>query len=104
MPFVLRQLSIPLMGIMLVTLVSCSGYDGEYFPYAMTGLNVWVYDKEVSKEWFVGFVKSSYFSRSDGASQCAVLAGIYARQHHFQDWSYVCCTVTSSYSCMTKVR
>lgn len=73
MPFVLRQLSIPLMGIMLVTLVSCNGYDGEYFPYAMTGLNVWVYDKEVSKEWFVGFVKSSYFSRSEGASQCAVL-------------------------------
>lgn len=88
----------------LPTLSGCSSYDSEYFPYAMKGLNVLVYDNKANKEYFGGFVEASYFSRKEALSSCAARAAATARQYHLPDWGYVCCTVTSSSSCVTKVR
>ena len=88
----------------LPTLAGCNSYDSDYFPYSMKGLNVLVYDNKANKEYFGGFVEASYLSRKEALSSCAARAAATARQYHLQDWGYVCCTVTSSSSCVTKVR
>jgi hypothetical protein len=90
--------------IILPILSGCDGYDSKYFPYGMKGLNVLVINNATQEEYFGGFVEGSYFSRKEAVSSCADRAGTTARQHHLIDWSYVCCTVTSSSNCRTKVR
>lgn len=97
-------LSVPLIAFAIVTLAGCNQYDKEYFPYSMIGLNVWVYDSDTDKIFPGGSVKASYDSRKEGLSRCEAIARTYAQQHHFQSWRYVCCTVTPSENCMTKVR
>lgn len=93
-----------LLAALLILLGGCDGYDSDYYPYAMKGLNAFVYDNATDKEYFAGFVEATYFSRSEGASKCAGLASATASANHLRAWSYVCCTVTSSSSCVTKVR
>lgn len=88
----------------LALMSSCDSYDSDYFPYGMNGLNVWVYNNTAGQEYFGGFVEGSYVSRREAVSSCATRAKATAQVHHLQDWSYICCTVTSSSSCMTKVR
>jgi hypothetical protein len=92
-----------LLGVLLL-LAGCDSYDSDYFPYKLTGLNVWVYNNATQKEYFGGFVEASYFSRKKALSECGARASATARQYHLENWSYVCCTVTSSSSCVTKVR
>ena len=89
---------------MLSLLTGCDSYDSEYFPYGLKGLNVWVYNNETNKEYFGGFVEASYFSRKDALSTCAARASAIASQYRLESWGYVCCTVTTSSSCVTKVR
>lgn len=70
----------------------------------MKGLNVWVYNNNTEKEYFGGFVEASYFSQKEALSNCGARAVGTARQYHLENWGYVCCTVTSSSDCVTKVR
>ncbi len=86
------------------SLAGCDGYDSEYYPYTMKGLNAFVYDNASGKEYFAGFIEASYFSRAEAASKCAALAASTAAANHLREWGYVCCTVTSSSDCVTKVR
>jgi hypothetical protein len=85
-------------------LVGCSGHDSYYFPYFMTGLDVWVYDNRTSKSLFGGRVEAIYFSREKALSECGARAFSIANANKLQDWGYVCCTVTPSSDCVTKVR
>jgi hypothetical protein len=66
-------------------------------------MNVWVYD-ETNKEYYGGHVNASYFSKDEAVNGCQVQARNFARQNHFKDWNYVCCTVTPSSDCATKVK
>jgi hypothetical protein len=70
----------------------------------MKGLNVLVYNNKTDKEYFGGYVEANYLSKSEGLEKCQRAAYSTAKQHHLKDWSYVCCTVTSSSGCVTKVR
>jgi hypothetical protein len=90
--------------IAAVALLACSGQDGDYFPYLMKGLNVYVYDNKADAEIFAGFVEASYTSQKHGLARCAALASSEAADRHLADWGYVCCTVTSESQCVTKVR
>lgn len=85
-------------------ITGCDGHDSEYFPYTMKGLNVYVFDNNGRKEYFGGFVEGNYLSRQKSLSECAARASSTASVNKLRDWSYVCCTVTSSSSCATKVR
>lgn len=85
-------------------LSSCDSYDSNYMPYGLTGLDVWVYNDETDKEYYGGRVEASYFSKDKALSDCSHRAYSVAQQYHLDDWSYVCCTVTSSSSCVTKIR
>lgn len=95
---------LPLLLLAMLSLAGCKGHDSDYFPYSMKGLNVLVYNNNTDDEHFVTFVKANYLNREDGLSQCQSSAHNYAKNHNLDDWSYVCCTVTSSSSCATKVR
>ena len=99
-----RETTIAAVLTVSALLCACSGSDSDYFPYGMKGLNVWVYNNGTNEEYFGGFVEGSYFSRNEALSNCASRAGATAQQHYLRDWSYICCTVTSSSNCMTKVR
>jgi len=91
------------IALCIILLVGCSGLDSDHFPYRMKGLNSFVYDKN-GQEYFAGYTEASYFSRKDGLAGCASQAYALANAKHLSDWGYVCCTVTSSSSCATKVR
>ncbi len=87
------------------TLLSgCNSYDSDYIPFGITGMDVYVYDDRTNKEYFGGRVKGNYFSRRPLRGKCEALAYDVAREHHLEDWSFICCTVTSSSSCVTKVN
>ena len=82
----------------------CSGHDDQYYPYTMTGLRAFVYDNRTGKEYFAGEIGGNYLQREKTAAQCGYAASSTANFNNLRDWSYVCCTVTPSSSCMTKVR
>ena len=90
--------------IFAILISGCDGYDSDYFPYTMKGLDVWVYNNNTDKEYYGGRVEASYFSKDEALSNCGSYAYSIASQYNLNDWSYVCCTVTSSSSCVTKVR
>lgn len=91
--------------VVVLILFSCSdGQDGDYFPYRMKGLDVYVYDNLEGKEHFAGHIKARYWDRKEALATCADYAEVTARSNQLKDWGYVCCTVTSSSSCVTKVR
>ncbi len=81
-----------------------SGEDSEHFPYSLSALDSWVYDQDSKRDVLAGRVPTSYLARADGLASCRDLAINAAREHNFRRWGYVCCTVTSSTDCATKVR
>ena len=93
------------VSLFLVTLLyGCNSYDSDYIPYGITAMDVYVYNHRTDEEHFGGRVTGNYFSRASLRGQCGNLAHDVARHYHLEDWSYVCCTVTSSSGCVTKVR
>lgn len=90
--------------LLVFTLYKCDFQDSDYYPYSMQGFNVYVYDKD-GKEYFAGFVDSGYSERYEGKERCRADALNFANEQHLgDDFGYVCCTVTSSSNCVTKVR
>ena len=100
----MRRLAMFLTAVCAVGLASCFGQDSDFFPSRMKGLNAWVYDASSGKEFSAGFVEAGYTSRKQGLACCAALASSAAAGWHIENWSYVCCTVTLSSQCETKVR
>ncbi len=88
----------------LACLMGCNSYDSDFIPFGLKGLDVYVYDDLADKEFYAGRVKANYFSSDSALSKCGNYAYALAKQRNLQDWSYVCCTVTSSSNCVTKVR
>jgi hypothetical protein len=85
-------------------LSSCDSHDSDYIPYGLKGMDAYVYDNDADVEHYAGSVEGNYLSKDDTLSGCQSLAYSTARQKNLDDWGYVCCTVTSSSSCATKVR
>lgn len=91
--------------VIAVSLVlGCSGNDDEYFPYAMRGLNAYVYDMDADREIFIGFMEGRYWNREQALGQCQMAASSQAAALNLENWDYVCCTVTSDSQCVTKVK
>ncbi len=81
-----------------------NSYDNDFIPYGLKGLDVYVYDNRTDKEFYAGRVEGSYFSRNKTLSEAQSLASSFAQYNNLRDWSYICCTVTSSSDCVTKIR
>ena len=96
-------MAIILLGIVII-LAGCDKYDNNYIPYGLKGLNVLVYDNKNGKEYYGGMIEANYLSKDKALAECGSRAYALAQQFYLQDWSYVCCTVTSSSDCVTKVR
>ena len=93
-----------LLSLIVVLFTACKGYDSDFIPYLMKGLDVWVYDDNTDREFYAGQVKANYWNRKEALSSCNTYAHSLAREKGLRNWSYVCCTVTSSSNCVTKVR
>ena len=85
-------------------LLACDSHDSDYIPYGLKGMNSYVYNNDTEKEFYAGNVKGSYFSKDKTLSNCQSLAYSFAKQQYIENWSYICCTVTPSSSCATKVK
>lgn len=97
-----------LMGVvffLFITItISCSKHDDDYIPYGLIGMDVYVYNNETDVEYYAGRVDGNYFKRDKVLASCGNLAYSTASQKYLDDWSYICCTVTKSSNCTTKVR
>lgn len=82
----------------------CGAEDSDHYPYTLTALDAWVYDQDTSRNLYAGRAEAGYFGRLDAAARCRDLASEAARANNLKRWGYVCCTVTSSTDCATKVR
>ena len=100
----LNAFQLLLLTVILFSLGCKGSTDSDYFPYAMKGLNVLVYNNKTDKEYSGGYVEANYLSRSEGLTKCQNAAYSTAKANYLEDWSYVCCTVTSSSGCVTKVK
>lgn len=92
-----------IMGIFLLTSTGCSSHDDDYMPYGLKGMNAYVYDED-DREHFAGFSEGNYRKRVDVLSSCQNSARSFAISRHWENWGYVCCTVTANSSCATKVK
>ena len=90
--------------ILLSALTGCDNYDSEYIPYMLKGLDVYVWDNEADTQYFGGRVKANYFTADDARRECYHKASAVAAMNNLTDWSFVCCTVTASSDCVTKVK
>ena len=78
--------------------------DGNNMPFGLIAFDVYVKSSSTDKELFAGTIKANYFSKHKGLKKALALADSYANAMNLTDWSYVCCTVTASSNCVTKVR
>jgi hypothetical protein len=106
---------------------ACSGYDGNHIPYSLRGFDVWFYEERPScdevhedeagddeglrcrrgpYEVYLGRAAASFVSRQRGLLDCNATAVAEANRRELGsgEWGYVCCTVTGSSDCVTKVR
>ncbi len=87
-----------------LSMIACDSHDSDYIPYGLKGMDAYVYNNDTDNEFYAGRVEGSYMSKDETLSKCQSLAYSVARHNHLENWSYICCTVTSSSSCATKVR
>lgn len=93
-----------LAGSLIPAFTGCSRQDDNFIPYELKGFNIYVYDNKNDKEFYEGQVESNYQSRISGLNSCQVRAKAAAEQKQLSNWSYICCTITSTSTCATKVR
>jgi hypothetical protein len=79
-------------------------YDDDFIPYNLAGLDVYVYNNEDDKEYYGGRITGEYKQRQSMIDECNSLAVGLANYYHFDNWGYVCCTVTKNSNCVTKIR
>jgi hypothetical protein len=90
--------------ISLLILVACDSNNSAFIPYDLRGMDAYVYNNNTDEEFYAGHVEGKYFSKGETLSKCQSLAHSVAREKHLKNWSYICCTVTPSSSCATKVK
>lgn len=100
----MRYISIRAIAAALTALSLMSCTDSDYVPYALSGLDVWVAERGSNRSYYGGRVSANYFSRERAIAECARLALATAKQNRLDSWGYVCCTVTYSSDCETKIR
>ena len=74
-----------------------NAYDEHFISYNIKSFDVWVYNDDTDKEYYAGNVKTDYYNAQNLAYKVAKL-------HRLKNWNYLCCTVTKSSNCITKVR
>jgi hypothetical protein len=79
-------------------------YDELYIPYGIKAFDVLVYNEDTDKEFYIGNIITDYSNAQARLSDAQTLAYDFAEMHHLENWSYICCTVTNSSNCVTKVR
>lgn len=94
-------ITVPALIALATLMAGCSMTDGDYIPFGLTGFGVYVTDPSTNKTVYAGHVDANYFSREEGLRSCAATAHAWARGKPF---GYVCCTITASSDCVTKVR
>jgi len=95
-----------LLGLLFIVALLCKSNicDGNNMPFGLIAFDVYVKSSSTDKELFAGTIKANYFSKHKGLKKALALADSYANAMNLTDWSYVCCTVTTSSNCVTKVR
>ncbi len=101
-----RYFPIAITSLILLSGCSFSGnsYDENFIPYGIKGFDVWVYNDNTDKEYYAGRVTTNYSQAQEKLSDAQRLAYDIAEAKYLKDWSYICCTVTNSSNCVTKVR
>lgn len=99
-----RAFRIALLVSSFIGFAACDAHDSDYYPYSLSALDAWVYDEESGRNLYAGRTEASYFAREEAALRCRKLAFATAGANNLRRWGYVCCTVTSSSECVTKVR
>jgi hypothetical protein len=95
-----------LLGLLFIVALLCKSNicDGNNMPFGLIAFDVYVNSSSTDKELFAGTIKVNYFSKHKGLKKALALADSYANAMNLTDWSYVCCTVTASSNCVTKIR
>jgi len=95
-----------LLGLIFIVALLCKSNicDGNNIPFGLIAFDVYVHNSSTDKELFAGTIKANYFSKQKGLKKAVALADAYANAMNLTDWSCVCCTVTTSSNCVTKVR
>jgi hypothetical protein len=107
-------LMLPLLAALFVLLPGCSqrddnayddnAYDEHFIPYGIIDFDVYVYNTNTDKEYYVGRVATDYPNAQARLSDAQSLVYYFVESHHLKDWSYICCTVTKTSRCATKVK
>jgi hypothetical protein len=97
----LRHLILTVCVLMAAT--ACEKDDKE-IPYGLQGFEAWVYDKQTGAPHRAGRFTASYLEREKGLSQCRDAAFALVREKQLDDWDFICCTMTHSSNCASKVR
>lgn len=79
-------------------------YDDNFIPYGIKAFDVFVYNTKTDKEYFAGSIGTDYTNSQMSLSNAQSLAYDFAEAHHLKNWDYLCCTVTNSSNCVTKVK
>ncbi len=88
----------------VASLTGCDARNNLDIPYFLKGLNVWVHNNKTDQNIHAGRIKARYWNRTESLHACRTAAKEKASKERLRDWSYVCCTVTSSSDCLTKVQ
>lgn len=101
---ILMKTQLSIIVLLSIFLGACKNYDKNFIPYGLRGMDAWVYNNENEQEYFGGRSEGNYLNRRKVLGDCQKNAHVTANEYYLKDWSYVCCTVTSSSDCVTKVR
>lgn len=89
--------------VVLLSMSGCDARDSDEIPFLLTGMDAYLQVGE-TMEVYAGRVDANYLSRDDALDECRDLALVEARRRGIENWGYICCTVTSTTDCDTKVR
>ncbi len=92
------------IGLIVFVLIVLTRQDSDKIPYALRGMDVYLYNDKTSEEFLVKRVDGSYLSKDKVLRDCQDEAYLAARSRKIQYWSYSCCTVTHSSDCATRIK
>lgn len=78
--------------------------DNNYIPYNIKAFDVFVYNDNTDKEYYAGRINTNYVNALSALEDARQLAYDYAKKKYLNDWDYLCCTVTNTSDCVTKIR
>jgi len=90
--------------VLILVLYKDNACDKNFIPYGIRSFDVWVYNDDTDKEYYAGNVTTDYLNAQTKLNDAQLLAYDFAEAHHLKNWNYLCCTVTNSSNCVTKIR